>query len=597
MKKLYLFAAMTAFGTLSFAQALKKVDLSGISKTESSTINQKAPGISLWSDTFSDPSQWVIGSATDTQGQWEIGNNSDPVIITDYSFYGTMASTTFADNFAYFDGLPFIVAGDVDPQNSWVEMANSLDLTGYDRVLFSFEQRYRAFNTNVTLVEMSLDNGVTWTESIDVNEDVPSNNLPIIQNTISQEFVVNGSNEVKFRFRWENPSDDNQAGSGYAWMVDDVNITSLPDNDVKTSKLYYGSSGIPYFQIPEAQIAPIDISVNVTSIGLNDQKGVKLLATETQDGVFKDSSQTVNLGFKESDSLVVASSFTPPAMGSYTIDFELLNDSIDDAPSNNILDSYNFEVGEYIYARDNGVPSNTLTGLNYIGEPIIAPGTIYDIYTNANLTGIDVRLGNSQPDEIEIIGKIYEYTATSIDEITETELYTTSNDGGKFVTLVFTEPIALEAGKTYVITVGAFTPELYVSAGGISEDGTSLFFGKLEGQEEGWYIEEYTPMVRMNFDPTLSVEKLEKSSLKVSQNFPNPFTDETKVEYTLEQATEVKYSIVDLSGKTILEVNEGNVLEGKHQITIDGSSLANGVYYFKLSAGEAQATQKMIVGK
>jgi hypothetical protein len=87
------------------------------------------------------------------------------------------------------------------------------------------------------------------------------------------------------------------------------------------------------------------------------------------------------------------------------------------------------------------------------------------------------------------------------------------------------------------------------------------------------------------------------SNLNVSKNFPNPFSNETTVEYTLENASEVNYTLVDLTGKTILEVNEGNVMAGKHEITIDGSSLANGVYYFNMTAGGAQTTHKMIVNK
>ena len=101
----------------------------------------------------------------------------------------------------------------------------------------------------------------------------------------------------------------------------------------------------------------------------------------------------------------------------------------------------------------------------------------------------------------------------------------------------------------------------------------------------------------MIFDPTISVESNEISNLNVSQNFPNPFSNETTVEYSLENASEVSYTVVDLAGNTILEVNEGNVSAGKHAITIDGSSLANGVYYFNMTAGGAQTTHKMIVNK
>ena len=44
-------------------------------------------------------------------------------------------------------------------------------------------------------------------------------------------------------------------------------------------------------------------------------------------------------------------------------------------------------------------------------------------------------------------------------------------------------------------------------------------------------------------------------------------------------------------------MNEGNMAAGEHSITIDGADLANGVYYFNMTAGGAQTTHKMIVNK
>lgn len=578
---------MTAVGTMSFAQSsqsmLKKVTAH---KKESAQQNfaEKTPGVSLWTDTFDDPTNWVI-DGSGAQGTWQIGVVNDLTNSPDY--YAAITSTTVNDGFAFFEGVQFLLDDNVEAQNAWIEMASSIDLSAHQYVNFSFEQAFRAFSNDV-YVEVSTDGGSTWDGTM-VNTEVQANTSTSAD--VTETFLVNNSANVKFRFRWE------ASNAGYAWQVDDVEITTLPDNDMKVTNHYYGSVGLPYYQIPEAQIAPIEMTVNVENTGLNTQEGVYLSAEETVAGSFSDVSPSAVIPFEGTDSLVLNSNFTPSGVGNYSIEFALMNDSLDDVPTNNQIATYDFEVGDFIYARDNGTIDGSISGSYYQAEPVLEPGTLYDIFTNADLTGIDVRFGASQPEGIEVFGRVYEATSTDYVLVSETEFYTTvTGDAGSFKTLVFSNPVPLESGKTYVASVGAFTSELIVGAAGFSEPGTSITYGDL-GSGEGWYIEPNTPMIRMNFNPELSVENNEMSNLTVSQNFPNPFSNETTVEYTLENASEVSYTVVDLAGNTILEVNEGNVMAGTHEITIDGSALANGVYYFNMTAGGAQTTHKMIVNK
>jgi hypothetical protein len=587
MKKIYLLAVMTAVGTMSFAQSsqtLLKKATAHKKESAQQDVSEKAPGASIWTDTFDDPTNWVI-NGDGAQGEWVIGNVAD--LQNSPLYFAPIESTTVADGFAFFEGVGFLVNGTVQPQNAWIEMADPIDLSAEQYVNFSFEQAYRAFS-NICYVEVSTDGGATWNSSI-VNADVQANTGTFAD--VTETFLVNNSSTVKFRFRWE------ASNAGYAWQVDDVEITTLPDNDMKVTNTYYGSVGLHYYQIPEAQIAPIDMSVNVENTGINTQTGVYLSADETVVGTFSDVSPTASIPFEGTDSLAINSTFTPPGVGNYSIEFNLMNDDVDDVPANNQIASYDFEVGPFIYARDNGTVDGSISGSYYQAEPILEPGTLYDIFTAADLQGIDVTFGASQVDGVEVYGRVYEATPTEYVLISETDIYTsTAADAGSEVTLLFPASVPLEAGKTYVASVGAFTSEMIVAAAGESEPGTSITYGDL-GSGDGWYIEPNTPMIRMNFSTTASVENNETSNLNVSQNFPNPFSNETTVEYSLENASEVSYTVVDLAGNTILDVNEGNVSAGKHAITIDGSSLANGVYYFIMNAGGAQTTHKMIVNK
>src|SRR5690554_7224920 len=68
----------------------------------------------------------------------------------------------------------------------------------------------------------------------------------------------------------------------------------------------------------------------------------------------------------------------------------------------------------------------------------------------------------------------------------------------------------------------------------------------------------------MNFDPTLSVENNELANLNVSQNFPNPFANETTVLFNLKETANVSYTVVDLTGKVVANVNEGTTRSEEH---------------------------------
>ena len=599
MKKIYFLAAMAMFGSYTFGQTklMQHADFTGTAKADDAAYTPKAQGVNLFSSTFDTPAEWVLGG-DGVQGEWLIGTNADPYIIQNYTFYGNMASTTAADGFAFFDGVEFLVNGAVDPQNAWCEMANSIDCSGYNRVILSFEQRYMAFNSDITYVEVSLDNGATWQDAFDVNADVPTNNDPAVQNTKFREFTVNGATQVKFRFRWENASDDDQFGSGYAWMVDDVNVNSLPDNDIEASGLYYGTEGLFYYQIPEAQIAPIDFTVNVRNAGINQQTGVQLEATETLGSGYVGTSPAATVAPSATDSLVVGTAFTPSGQGTYNMDFAMLNDATDDIPANNDLSSYGFEVGQYIYARDNGTAAGSWTGANSTPPVTVEPGNLFDIWADADLYGIDVTFGSTLAEGIEVYGTLYEIDANGdFVFIGETEIYTTgAGDAGTEQTLVFPSELAVTAGTTYLVTASSFATDFSVASAGAVPDQTSFIYGDLGSGGVAWYFINSAPMVRMNFDPSLSVENNELSTIKVSQ-FPNPFANETTVNYSLQEASAVEYSVVDMAGNVITTGNEGNQTAGEHSFTIDGASFANGVYYLELTAGDNKVTRRLVVNK
>ncbi len=102
----------------------------------------------------------------------------------------------------------------------------------------------------------------------------------------------------------------------------------------------------------------------------------------------------------------------------------------------------------------------------------------------------------------------------------------------------------------------------------------------------------FIPLVTTN---PAGVDELSAGAIRLSQNVPNPFNHSTLISYELTQANDVSLAVYDVTGKKVMELAQGKQLSGKHNITLDGSSLNSGVYYYTLKAGADHLTKKMII--
>jgi len=83
----------------------------------------------------------------------------------------------------------------------------------------------------------------------------------------------------------------------------------------------------------------------------------------------------------------------------------------------------------------------------------------------------------------------------------------------------------------------------------------------------------------------------------LSQNYPNPFNPVTKIDFTLPISENVMLKIYDLSGREIVTVMNEFRTAGYYTVDFNAANLASGVYYYKLTAGNNTAVNKMIVIK
>ena len=76
-------------------------------------------------------------------------------------------------------------------------------------------------------------------------------------------------------------------------------------------------------------------------------------------------------------------------------------------------------------------------------------------------------------------------------------------------------------------------------------------------------------------------------------NYPNPFSDQTTIEYQLSNPGNVFVTISDLNGKIVSEMQIPNSLAGKNSFTLNLFQLQAGFYFCRLFCNELNETKKL----
>jgi len=86
----------------------------------------------------------------------------------------------------------------------------------------------------------------------------------------------------------------------------------------------------------------------------------------------------------------------------------------------------------------------------------------------------------------------------------------------------------------------------------------------------------------------------ESSQARLHQNVPNPFTENTRIDYYLPKTTDkARLYIYNMQGAQVSNVQIGSYGEGN--ITIQGGSLQPGIYMYTLVADDRVVDTKQMV--
>ena len=281
MKKFLLLICVLAVSATVFGQ-MANVPIERAVKqavNTSATVPVVAPSSSvvapvpIYSFDFSNAGNWVTDhDPLACSLDWQIGVNScqGSYQISD------IVSTTAANGWAMIDSDFYGGAtGGTEMEDSWLTMANPIDLNGYPYVVVEFETQYRSYNNEQPYVVVGIGDGagnVTWPDLDAATNISTMNNVfdPFPgygsgdETTNPQLMTVNISSalvgltsaelaDIYIRFHWTGTW-------GYAWFVDDFAISETPPNGVSSKLEVIGGYWVDY--------------ANYTGAGLNDLYGL-----------------------------------------------------------------------------------------------------------------------------------------------------------------------------------------------------------------------------------------------------------------------------------------------------------------------------------
>lgn len=578
--------------------------------TDGYEIAHRDPGDFLVCDDFSSPENWSIYTLDGTEPIWEIVT-SEPADLADH--IDEMASTTEDNGYAAFNGVQYLLAGDVPPQNAVIEYDGLIDCSEAAGVSLRFEQAYRAFNTDRTFVEVTAgDWGIDPVLSVELNTDVPTNG-PTIQEVVLIDIseIAAGATNIKVRFRWEELGGDDSFGAGYSWFIDDFCVQESWNYDQDLTTAFHRSGmglwmedGIEYYNIPLSQITEIAFSGGTQNMGAVVQTGAKLNVEVSGTGSFAGSSSTIGLAIGGNDTLTVADLYTPSSgFGNYEITYFVDSDNPEEETINDTIYDQITLTG-WVYSRDNGFSTSSISNtVSNAGNPLLI-GNVFDIFGDSPIGAVDVAVSSSPSN----VGQLIFVQVMVFDPGSGTFVFAGMSDdheiqpdeNGGFIRVGFDEEnhVNVLAGQTVLVLAGHYGGENEVEfrMAQLVEEQTVLGFAS--GATDPFFLSDPAAiMVRPVMNSFIGIHEETTNNLSVSDNQPNPFNEFTVISYELSEPALVLIEITDISGRSVERFDQGYQSVGSHSVNIKGTELEEGVYFYTFYVGEERITKKMLVVK
>ena len=124
---------------------------------------------------------------------------------------------------------------------------------------------------------------------------------------------------------------------------------------------------------------------------------------------------------------------------------------------------------------------------------------------------------------------------------------------------------------------------------------TDTSYGRYPDGSESWYMmPTFTPGA-----PSVYTDAIEENTMNatLSQNYPNPFSNTTNIEFSLDEPGYVTITVYTISGSVVTVLADESFNNGKHLIHWNASALPAGYYFYSIKTSAGTIVKKATVLK
>ena len=544
----------------------------------------------------------MVYTESGTTPQWELVTTT-PSDMVDY--VDVCYSPTNANGFAAFNGIQYLLEGTVLPTDALLELTSPINCTDHTNIILEFYMAYRAFNFDKIFLEVTNNDWASF-EAFELFEELPTN-ASTEQRTIRKNIttVAGGESVVRIRFRFQELDGDLIFGGSYGVMVDDLLIREAWNYNQELTKAVHRSgigishpTGLDYYLIPASQVTDVYFTGISENLGNTVQIGAKLNVEISEAGSFFGTSELVDLPLFATDTFTCETSYIPPTYGIHEIKYWVDSDNPEEETNNDTLYS-SFEVTDDVYARHNGIATNSIGNVSgNEGEPFMI-GNLMDFFAEEGFDHVSVAVSNDPSN----IGKLIFAQIMLLQEdgsylfIDRSEDHKiTASENGDFIGLCFDTPFEVQDGRTCLVLVGHYGGDTEVRFRLAQQVDEGTVLGYLNDATEPFFLTDpHAVMLNLSYANCYGSIEEQNSTLSIEQNTPNPCNETTILPYNLTQPGDVKILITDLTGKIIFQETLENRTIGANIFQLNTENFPAGTYSYTFIINGESLTKKMMV--
>ena len=608
-----------------------------------------------WGDTTNErgwtlPDGFYFEDPLDNGFNWHWWPNDS--LIADRTEEPPFRSTSAADgHLCLFANLynNYVVAPEYNSINNSIVFP-PIDCSEHSSVILQFENTFSNYGPAGLLkgywrnyIEISSDYGVHWA-AFRAGQNAKSSARP---NDIgpgeSAMFRINitelaaGQSSVLVRINWQN------FFGFYFWLIDDFELVEALDNDIQIEYIDLEWENLNpnrhesySYMIPQSQLNSGNgyhlFKAGIVNMGEFEQSDIILDLTINKDEevVFQKLDHGINLGPAYKDTLLIDEEdvYVPIEKGNYEIRYNVSQDQVDDFPDDNERSLF-FQVTDSVYCRTSFAPATpySLGSARYGRDEYDLHanvdhfiGSVFPIYSDCEISGFSVYIMGGMADGLISFRQVLWREIDEDPGINEAPLRLLSSYAVDLDSSMFNKWIQLPLDKDgesefvkagEVLWAGLETSDYHADENIRKKHGLAIGSNRsypfhkspIVGYSPrgGWSSFHaswrYLMIKLMIKDPSSPVIDLENSPFSLAQNYPNPFSGSTHIDYELIVNSNVSIEVMDLTGRTVLRQEEGNRPAGENSCQLNAQYLVPGLYTYTLIADNFRETKQMIVSK